>query len=200
LINPSTTPAMNVATVAIGQTPGTMLTTRVPRISCDWAGVVGDLHAGVQRKADARVPWYPRGTPMRNERQVSMVSSEELAATAVLLGVPEIQPEWLGANIMVSGWPQFTALPPTTRLVFGSGAVLVVWNENLPCRSPGELIQTHYPAKPGLAGQYPKHALHRRGLVGVVEIPGPIAAGDTVAVHLPRDLAWTAPDAPWRAG
>ena len=32
------------------------------------------------RKADARVPWFPRGTPIRNSRHVSLVAADELAA------------------------------------------------------------------------------------------------------------------------
>ena len=188
-----------VTSVAVGDIPGSMMTTRVPTLQCTWEGVAGDLHGGWLRKAEARVPWYKRGTPMRNERQVTLVSSEVLAATAQLMALPHIAPEWLGANVMVSGLPQFTALPPTTRLVFAGGAVLVVWNENLPCIQPGRVIEQQVADRPGIAALYPKHALHKRGLVAVVEIPGLISTGDTIDIHLPKGYAWQRDDAPWRA-
>ncbi len=43
-------------------------------------GLRGERHRGHARKADARVPWFPRGTPIRNSRQVSIVCPQELAA------------------------------------------------------------------------------------------------------------------------
>ncbi len=53
-------------------------------------GIEGDRHAGWTRKADARVPFYPRGTVIRNTRQVSLVSVEELAEMATALGLPAL--------------------------------------------------------------------------------------------------------------
>ena len=43
-------------------------------------GIPGDLHAGRTRRSGSREPWYSRGTEMCNERQISLVSEEELAA------------------------------------------------------------------------------------------------------------------------
>ena len=42
-------------------------------------GIPGDRHAGLYRDSGPREPWYPRGTPMRNERQLSILSVEEAA-------------------------------------------------------------------------------------------------------------------------
>jgi hypothetical protein len=39
-----------------------------------YAGIVGDRHEGLVRPSGAREPWYPRGTKMRNERQLSILS------------------------------------------------------------------------------------------------------------------------------
>ena len=73
-------------------------------------------------------------------------------------------------------------LPPSTRLLFESGAALVVDNENQACRYPAEVIASHYPdARQGFV----RAAREKRGLVAWVEKEGAIRVGDAVAVHLP---------------
>jgi protein arginine kinase activator len=69
-----------VTWLAIGDIAGTLVTRPVPTLTLDWQGVVGDSHAGQTRKADVRVPHYPRGSQIRNERQVTIVAADELAA------------------------------------------------------------------------------------------------------------------------
>ena len=101
-----------VTWLAVGDSAGTLVTRPVPNITLDWQGVVGDSHAGMTRRADVRVPHYPRGSEIRNERQVTVVAADELAATAETLELPEIRPEWLGANMMLAGIPHLTLLPP----------------------------------------------------------------------------------------
>src|SRR5581483_2763399 len=80
-------------------------------------GVVGDVHAGYTRQSDGREPLVKRGTPIRNARQWSGVSQEELAAIANNLGLPQVEPGWLSANITFSGIPSFSKLPKGTRLI-----------------------------------------------------------------------------------
>ena len=46
---------------------------------------------------------------IRNDRQISIVSAEELALIAKELHVPEVKPEWLGANLLISGIPNLSA-------------------------------------------------------------------------------------------
>jgi hypothetical protein len=41
-------------------------------------GIEGDFHAGYTRRSGGREPWYPRGTEMRNERQLRRTSSPQL--------------------------------------------------------------------------------------------------------------------------
>ena len=96
-----------------------------------------ERHFGVMKKAGPRETQYKKGTIIFNYRQVSVVSLEELEVIATTLKVPEIKPEWLGANIAVSGIPNLTLLPPTSRLYFPGEATLVVFGENYPCRYPG---------------------------------------------------------------
>ena len=144
------------------------------------AGFEGDRHSGMTMRAGARTPFYARGTEIRNSRQVSLVSLEELAEVAAALGLAQVLPEWLGANLALSGIPNLTLLPPVTRLFFAREAVLVVQGENLPCTGPGKVIQAEHAEIPGLADRFPKAALHKRGLVAWVERAGLICPGDAV--------------------
>ena len=111
------------------------------KVRVTWEGFEGDRHAGLTVKSKGRTPHYPRGVEVRNTRQVSIVSAEELAAVAEELGVPRVLPDWLGANLMLSGIPSLSLLPPGTRLFFSGDASLVVEAENHPCTVAGEVIQ-----------------------------------------------------------
>ncbi len=141
---------------------------RLPQVSVTFEGFEGDRHAGITMRSDSRTPHYPRGTEIRNARQVSIVSDDELAQAAATLGVPHIAPEWLGANIAVSGIPALTLLPPRTRLFFANGVTLVVEGENLPCTIAGGAVQAHFPDIDGLTTAFPRAALHLRGIVACV--------------------------------
>ncbi len=155
-------------------------------------GFAGDVHAGLTRPSDGRTQFYPRGTPIRNSRQVSLVSTEELALIAAGLGLGTLPAEWLGANLLLSGLPHLTFLPPNTRLFFPGGAVLLVSGENKPCVEPGKVLQAHYPELPDLVNAFVKAGLHRRGLVATVERAGVIAAGDTLRAEIPDQVLYSA--------
>lgn len=147
-------------------------------------GIVGDKHAGFTKKADARNPEYKRGTMMRNDRQWSAVTPDEMAEAARLMGVDTIDPAWVGANLAFKGIQNFTQLPKGTKLIFPSGAVLVVEAENDPCVGPGRVIVAKYPNLKLSPNRFPKAAIHKRGLVGVVERAGVVRAGDPVTVQV----------------
>jgi MOSC domain-containing protein YiiM len=142
----------------------------------------------------SRTPRYPRGTQIKNDRQVSIVSAEELAQIQAALGVPELRPEWLGANLVLQGLPKLTQLPPSTRLYFAQGATLVVAQSNAPCTNPGKLIRDFY-NQPGLETQFPKAAFGLRGVVAYVEKPGLIAEGDAVQTEIPQQVLYTLDEA-----
>lgn len=149
-------------------------------------GIPGDRHSGFTRRSGAREPWYPRGTEMCNERQISLLSVEELRLIAERMALPEILPEWIGGNFLLSGLPNLTRIPPRTRLVFEGGAVVRVDGENLPCRSAGAGVGANYPDREGLDLLFPKEARGLRGLVGYVEKPGTVRAGEGVTAHIPE--------------
>jgi len=154
-------------------------------------GFVGDKHRGFER-----VAWPgdkdPAGTVRRNERQWSGVSVEELTIIEQKMDLKEpLTAAALGANICVEQIPDFSHLPAGTRLLFPSGAVLVVEECNPPCADMGEQITAKYTTSTGepAAGRlFPKSAFGLRGVVGVVDVAGVIEVGDKVVVQMAEPL------------
>lgn len=157
-------------------------------VSVSFEGFDGDTHSGLTRESCVRVKkQYQSGTVIRNTRQISIVSREELQTIANAMNISAIQPEWLGANLCLSGVPDFTKVPPASRLLFSSGAALVVDVENEPCKYPAEIIDKHYP---GCGKLFVKNAVHRRGVTAWVEREGLISLHDEVKVHVPVPHQW----------
>ncbi|MBO7748668.1 MOSC domain-containing protein [Paenibacillus sp. MWE-103] len=157
-------------------------TRRLAEAELDFGGIRGDRHFGMTAKADVRQPEYPRGTEIFNRRQLTIVSAEECAAIAEALGIPQVKPEWLGANLLLSGLPDLTALPLGSRMIFESGAGLNGQGENFPCREPGELVQANHPDHPKVASRFVKAAYRKRGIVCFVERSGIVRPGDAVRI------------------
>jgi MOSC domain-containing protein YiiM len=158
------------------------------RLTLSFDGIEGDCHGGRVRDSDSRmVTQYARGTPVANTRQVSILSAEELDQIAAKLAIPVLPPEWVGANLVTSGIPDLTLLPPSTRLAFASGATLIVDMENAPCRYVGEIIEKHHP---GRGAGFVASAKHKRGVVAWVEREGAIAVDDAITLHLPPQRLW----------
>jgi MOSC domain-containing protein YiiM len=156
----------------------------VKEISLLLSGIEGDCHGGFTRKSDSRMlEQFKRGTEVRNARQISILSMDELAEIAKIMNIPKVKPEWVGANMVTTGIPELSMLPPSSRLQFPSGATIVLDNENFPCRYPAEIIEKHHP-HPAVA--FVKAAMHKRGVVGWVEREGTVAAGDAIIVWIPQ--------------
>lgn len=177
-------PAGVVAAVLLGLRPDSLITTCVDAVQAVPGGFTGDRHFGLNHPADSRTSFYPRGTLIFNDRQVSIVSLEELSQIAARLDLPEIQPEWLGANLVTRGIPQLSRLAPGTRLIFSGGASLYVTHSNNPCAGPGKILQEKVPDRPGLVAAFIQHAMHLRGLVAVVDKPGEIQVGEGIEVRM----------------
>jgi hypothetical protein len=103
---------------------GDFPTETVASLAIGFDGVEGDYHAGHTRKSGGREPWYPRGTEIRNERQISIVAADELAMAAKDMGIDRIEPGWIGANLVIEGIPLLSMLPPRTQLFFEGGVTL----------------------------------------------------------------------------
>ena len=170
--------------ILINSTPDEDLSSRrISTVKVTYAGFEGESHSGLVRESCVRVRGqYKLGTEIRNTRQISIASIEELALIADSMGIDNLQPEWLGTNLLVSGIPEFSQIPPSTRLIFSSGTSLVVDLENSPCKYPGEIIERHHPGKGKL---FPKSALGLRGVTAWVEREGDINTGDAIEIHIP---------------
>jgi hypothetical protein len=179
-----------VRAVLLTQDPHLRGSVRQSTIMADLRGLVGDKHFGMTYASDGHVQnLHPLGTEIRNDRQITIISVEEMAQVAADLNVPEIIPEWMCANLLLEGIPNLTQLPPSTRLYFSQGAVVVIYLENLPCTNVGNIIQRHY-GRPGLSEQFVRVCLHRRGLLACVEKAGEIAAGDTFRAEIPEQVIY----------
>ncbi len=163
--------------------PGLKVSEAVEQAQATFAGFEGDRHTGLTMPANRHTGRYPLGTEIRNSRQLTMVSEEELMEVAGELDVPSILPEWLSANLALEGIPGLTHLPPYTRLVFPRGGALVIAAENSPCKTPGQVIQAQYPGRGLTPLAFINAARGKRGLVGWVERPGAIHDGDLVTVE-----------------
>jgi len=158
-----------------------------PSLHAEIGGFAGDKHQGPVRKT-WEGEWQPAGTVRRNERQWSGVSVEELAHITQRLELTEpLSPETLGANLCMQGIPEFSLLPKGTTLWFPSGAVLSVEEYNPPCGDMGGQIAARYSTQSGqpLTNQsWLRPAAGRRGVVGVIDVPGEIRTGDEVEVRV----------------
>lgn len=156
----------------------------VERLGATFAGLEGDAYASLTRPACVRTKrQYQPGTNIRNVRQITIVSAEELALIGEAMDLPEpVHPTWMRANLVVSGFPDFTQIPPSSRLILDNGASLVIDMENQACHFPGELIESHFPGRGKL---FMKAAWGRRGVTAWVEREGDLWKGADIALHIP---------------
>lgn len=140
-------------------------------------GVDGDCHAGAQVQHRSRVR---RDPTQPNLRQVHLVAGElldELAAAG-----HAVAPGDLGENVTTRGL-DLLALPTGTTLRLGGTAMLSLTGLRNPCRqieafSTGLLAQVAHRDADGAV-------VRRAGVMAVVVLGGPVAAGDVVEVALP---------------
>ena len=167
---------------------GTIESIPLDGLDLRFEGVPGDRHEGLTRPSCSRVlALHERGTPIRNSRQLSIVSREELELIARKCGLERLEPAWLGANLMIAGIPDFTRVPPSSRLQAESGATLGIDMENLPCQLPAKVIERLHPGK---GRGFKSAAAGRRGVTAWVEREGPVRVGDTLRLFIPAQPAW----------
>lgn len=160
----------------------------VVRLMARFAGPEGEAHGGLTRPSCSRVlAQYQRGTTIRNTRQFSILSAEDLAAIAARMGLADLDPALLGATMVISGIPDFSRLPPSSRLQADGGATLVVDMENRPCVLPAKPIEG---AHPGFGKAFKPAAHGRRGVTAWVEAEGVLALGAQVVLHVPDQPVW----------
>ena len=151
-------------------------------------GLSGARHEGENRPSCVRVKnLYPTGTEIRNVRQLSILSEEELAEIAAEIELDRLDPGLLGANLILSGIPDFTHVPPSARLQASDGTTITIDMENRPCVFPGREIEKD---EPGHGTAFKTAAKGRRGVTAWVERPGTLKVGDTLTLFVPDQRAW----------
>lgn len=160
----------------------------VAALTLRFEGAEGEAHGGLTRPACSRVAaLHPRGTPIRNARQLSILCAAELAAIAAAMGLDAIDPALVGANAVVEGLPDFTHLPPGARLQGEDGATVTVDMENLPCQLPAREIER---ASPGFGRRFRAAAAGRRGVTAWVEREGTWRLGERLRLFVPAQRPW----------
>ena len=153
-----------------------------------FAGLEGEVHAGLTRPSCSRVTTqYSKGTEIRNVRQLSVVSAEELGRIASQLGLPAIEPRWVGASVVVSGIPDFSHVPPSSRLQAEGGCTLTIDMQNRPCQYPAKTIERD---APGHGKGFKAAAEGLRGVTAWVEREGVLRLGQSVTLHIPDQRPW----------
>jgi len=160
--------------------------TRVGSLMLTFSGILGDLHCGANRPAGPREPAFRRGMTLANLRQVSLVSTEELATIASQMRLAHLDPAWLAANIATAGAGPITQIPRGTLIRFPSGASLYVSDLNSPCKAAAKLICGHAPLPQRRPSPFVPNALGRRGLVAFVYSEGQITQGDAIEFLSPH--------------
>ena len=160
----------------------------VKALDLAFSGDRGARHEGENRPSCVRVKnLYPQGTEIRNVRQLSVLSAEEMAATAREMGMDQLDPSFLGVSIVLQGIPDFTHIPPSSRLQVENGVTLTADMENRPCVLPGREIEADLP---GYGAAFKPAAQGRRGVTAWVERPGALKLGDRMTLFVPDQRAW----------
>lgn len=150
-------------------------------------GFEGDKHRSYMRGAYEGES-YPAGTVRRNDRQWSAVSCEELSEISKKMNLQKpLTAQELGANLCLSGVPNLSQLPKGTKLLFPSGAALIVEEYNPPCHDMSEQISKTHTTSSGQAPgrlDFLKAAKKLRGLIGVIDVAGLIIEGDEVQIKV----------------
>ena len=83
----------------------------VDALDLNFDGTQGERHHGLNRASCVRVAnLYPKGTEIRNVRQLSVLSAEELGDIAAEMNLAELDPSYLGASIVLKGHPRFSLI------------------------------------------------------------------------------------------
>lgn len=158
-----------------------------------FAGPAGEAHGGLTRPSCSRVlDQYPRGTEIRNTRQFTLLSQDELDRIAAAMALERLDPALLGATMVIAGIPDFSHLPPSSRLQGAGGATLVVDMQNRPCTLPARPIETRHP---GFGRRFKPAAAGLRGLTAWVEREGSFTLGEAIRLHIPDQRGWAHLDA-----
>lgn len=160
----------------------------IDEVDFSFEGMQGDKHSSLTALSRTNHPEFKEKIVLKNTRQISIMSVEELSLIAEQIGIPEIKAEWLSTNLLVSGIPHLSKLPPGTRFYFTGGLILYNEGQNFPCKTTGNIISEKHPDKEGIGKEFIKAAVDKRGLVAWVEHPEKLKSGTPFEIELPP--AW----------
>lgn len=189
---PSLIPTDHYATVvwlgAVSDRETQLPSQSLTEMQLGFAGFSGEAHAGLTRPSCSRViSQYARNTEIKNARQLSVVSSEELAQIAAAMGIDALSPHLIGASVMIEGIVDWSHVPPSSRLICDAGAGLVVDMENRPCHLPAPYIEADHE---GAGKSFKAAAQGKRGVTAYVEREGMLKIGDVMRLHVPDQPRW----------
>lgn len=154
-------------------------------------GIVGDAHFGpgaVGKHDDLLkvMGGHPKGTPRRNNRQITMVGLMDLWVIAINMGLPggEMPPGMMGENLRVEGVDSKFSFTPASYAIFYSpdgeprGVTLSISGINRPCGGPHAAIARHFGRSFSPRQQFRRVAVGHRGLIAEVLTPGPADPND----------------------
>lgn len=160
----------------------------VEALNLRFSGPEGESRSGLVRASCSRVvSQYPKGCEIRNTRQLCVMSVEELAEIAATMDINALDAALLGVSVLLEGIPDFTHIPPASRLISPAGVSICVDMENRPCHLPAKGIDA---AMAGKGGLFKAAAKGRRGVTGWVEREGVLQLGDELRLHVPEQRAW----------
>jgi MOSC domain-containing protein YiiM len=153
-----------------------------------YAGFAEDYHGGLTRPSCVRVKsQHPEGTEIRNVRQLTILSVEEMAEIAADIDLDALDPIHLGASMVVEGIGDFSHLPPNSRLQASNGTTIVIDMQNAPCNFPAREIDKDHD---GHGKAFKAAAKGKRGVCAWIEREGQLAIGDTLRLHIPGQRGW----------
>ena len=159
------------------------ITVRRDELVFDLQGIKGDRHQGYETVSGNRfTTLYPKGTKVRNNRQWSAISSNEVIEISRNLGIQNrLTPELLGVNILLEGVDNISQLPSMRYLVLSpydkfeprrpEDVTLVIYGQALPCTIAGKALVEPF-RDDSLEKEFPKCALGLRATTGWVEKGG----------------------------
>lgn len=159
----------------------------VTSLKVDPEGIIGSKYHGAFVKAGVREPHIPESSVIKNRRQITALDINELTELTNLLKLPFLSPVNLRPDIIFSGIPRLTQLPPGTMLHFSSGVSLEVEGFNDPCSKPAKYIVEEHPQLEyeTFKKEFKSAAQGRRGIIASVYSAGEgvINLGDKVEIE-----------------
>ncbi len=162
------------------------------QMKLELSGFDQDCHGGLTRLSCSRVlALHPKGTEIRNTRQLSILCAHELKVIQNELGLERLDPAWFGASIVLEGLPDLSHLPPSSRLQSPDGCTLVVDMQNHPCRFPAiTIVEKLGPQNERFIRAFKDAAKERRGLTAWVERSGTLHLGQRLHLFKPTQRPW----------